>query len=247
MKKLLPKIIIIVVVILAVVLIGGFRYLYNHGLSGQYANTEAREGQIKVACVGDSITYGHGITDWEKNNYPAVLQELLGDGYHVMNFGSSGACVNPDGDQPYTSRDVYQQSIAYDADVLVFMLGTNDSKPENWTNAADFMEDYKALLSTYLESENLKQVYICYSAETYWMEETDSSLAEYDIQPAIVDEIVEEVALYAAASEYEFHAIDIHSLTTEHPEWFAKDGIHPNNDGAKAIAEMVAEAIYSNQ
>ena len=37
--------------------------------------------------------------------------------------------------------------------------------------------------------------------------------------------------------------IDIHSLTTAHPEWFEKDGGHPNTEGAKAIAEAVAEAI----
>ena len=37
--------------------------------------------------------------------------------------------------------------------------------------------------------------------------------------------------------------IDIHSLSESHPEWFEEDGIHPNNDGAKAIAEAVAEVI----
>ena len=41
--------------------------------------------------------------------------------------------------------------------------------------------------------------------------------------------------------------IDIHSLSESHPEWFEADGIHPNNDGAKAIAEMVAAAIQSGE
>ena len=37
--------------------------------------------------------------------------------------------------------------------------------------------------------------------------------------------------------------VDIHRLTSKHPEWFSKDGIHPDKDGAKAIANEVAESI----
>ena len=32
---------------------------------------------IKVACVGDSVTYGYGIENTEENSYPAQLQQLL--------------------------------------------------------------------------------------------------------------------------------------------------------------------------
>lgn len=245
MGKKILKPIGIVVVVLVVIVIGGFTYLYNNGLSGQYANTEPIDGQIKVACVGDSITYGHGVENWKENNYPAVLQELLGDDYHVANFGSSGACVNPDGDQPYISRDVYQESLDYDADILIFMLGTNDSKPENWTDMDAFMEDYMELLGTYLDRENPPVVYIGLCAEAYYAEDTDPStgIASYDIQPAIVDEIAERLELMPTSSVYPFSVIDIHSLTEAHPEWFEADGIHPNADGAKAIAEAVADAM----
>lgn len=103
MKKVM-KVVFIIIFIVAIIIGAGFSYLYNNGLSGQYANTEPKEGQIKVACVGDSITYGHGIKGWSENNYPAVLQTLLGDEYHVANFGSSGACINPEGDQPLLTK-----------------------------------------------------------------------------------------------------------------------------------------------
>lgn len=242
MKK-IWKVILVIVVVLVVVLIGGFTYLYNNGLSGQYANTEAEEAQIKVACVGDSITYGHGITGWKDNSYPAVLQELLGEDYHVANFGSSGACVNPNGDQPYTSRDVYQDSLDYEADILVFMLGTNDSKPENWTGVKDFMKDYKELLNSYLTGAKVPEIYVALCAESYFVNGATEGVTEYDIQPAIVDEIVEEITAYFESYEATVHIIDIHTLTEAHPEWFEKDGVHPNNDGARAIAEAVEEAI----
>ena len=247
MNKKTGKIIISTIVVLALMMAGGYGYLYSHGLSGKYANTDPKEGQIKVACVGDSITYGHGVENWKKNNYPAQLQELLGEDYHVANFGSSGACVNPDGDQPYINRDVYQAGLDYDADILVFMLGTNDSKPENWNDLDAFMKDYMALLGSYLENGKNPKVYIGVCAEVYYTEENDPStgIAGYDIQPAIVDEIAEQLVLMPASNVYPFSVIDIHGLTEAHPEWFEADGVHPSADGAKAIAEAVADAIQN--
>ena len=153
-KKKLIKISISTIAVLVVMLICGNQYMYSHGLSGKYENIEVQEGQIKVACVGDSITYGHGVENWKKNNYPAQLQEILGEGYHVANFGSSGACVNPNGDQPYINREVYQSSLDYNADIIVIMLGTNDSKPENWVNMDTFIQEYASLLHTYHQGEN---------------------------------------------------------------------------------------------
>lgn len=246
-KKKIIKVSVSTIVVLGLMLLGGRNYMYNHGLSGKYANKEVKEGQIKVACIGDSITYGHGVENWEKNNYPAQLQELLGEKYNVANYGSSGACVNPNGDQPYINRDVYQASLAYDADIIVFMLGTNDAKPENWNGIDAFMEEYMALLGTYLENGKLPQVYIGLCAEAYFTEKADPStgIAGFDIQPAVVDEIAERLELMPASSVYPFSVIDIHGLTEAHPEWFEADGIHPNADGAKAMAEAVAEAIQN--
>lgn len=242
MLKKLSKI-IIATIVAATGLMGGFTYLYRNGLSDQYANTEAVEGQIKVACVGDSITYGLGIRNWQKNNYPVVLQELLGETYHVANFGSSGSCVNPNGSKPYRDREIYQKSLDYDADILVFMLGTNDAKPENWTDMERFMSDYMELLGTYMEGENPPKLYIGICSEAYFVKESENGIAGFDIQPAIVDEIAERLHQMPLSSVYPCSVIDIHALTEAHPEWFKTDGIHPDKDGARAIAQVVAEAI----
>lgn len=241
MLKKLPKIIIAVIVVTG--LMGGFTYLYQNGLSGKYANSEAVEGQIKVACVGDSITYGLGIHNWKENNYPAVLQKLLGEAYHVANFGSSGCCVNPLGSKPYCDREIYQKSLDYDADILVFMLGTNDAKLENWTDKETFLSDYMALLRTYMEGENPPKLYIGICSEAYFVKESENGVAGFDIQPAVVDEIAEYLVQMSWSSVYPCSLIDIHTLTEAHPEWFKTDGIHPDKEGARAIAEAVAEAI----
>ncbi len=242
MKKAV-QIILIVLLALAILLAVGFSYLYSHGLSGLQANTQPQPGQIKVACVGDSITYGHGVRNWEENNYPAVLQRLLGEGYHVANFGSSGACVNPMGDQPYTGRAVYTDSLAYEADILIFMLGSNDAKPENWTDAETFRSQFEALLGTYLTGEKIPTVYIGLCAKGFYLDGATSGPAGYDIQPAVVDEIVETLRGITTVSGCPVEILDIHALTGAHPEWFAADGIHPDQAGAESIARHIADAL----
>ena len=54
------------------------------------ALTSCNKEPLRVACVGDSITYGHGIRDREHDTYPAILDSLLGDKFDVQNFGVSG-------------------------------------------------------------------------------------------------------------------------------------------------------------
>ena len=247
-KKKIIKISISSIAVLLFMLLGGSIYMYSHGLSGKYVNPEVKDGQIKVACVGDSITYGHGVENWKQNNYPAQLQQILGDKYNVANFGSSGSCVNPNGDQPYVRREVFQASLDYDADIIVFMLGTNDSKPENWVDMDIFMVEYTSLIHNYMQGEKIPQLYIGLCTEAYYTDDADQStgIAGFDIQPAIVDEIVSTLASDLPTSDVSISGIiDIHTLTEAHPEWFEADGIHPNADGAKAIAEAVAEAIQN--
>ena len=49
--------------------------------------------RIKVACVGNSITYGTGLSDRATQSYPVQLQKLLGERYEVENFGKPGATL----------------------------------------------------------------------------------------------------------------------------------------------------------
>ena len=37
--------------------------------------------------------------------------------------------------------------------------------------------------------------------------------------------------------------IDWYSLISKHPEWLAEDGIHPNDEGVKAYAQLVRTSM----
>lgn len=240
MKKVLKKalkVLLVVVLVLTVVVAGGFAYLYFNGMSGIANTSEAAEGQIKVACAGDSTTYGHGISGWPKNNYPTVLQNLLGDGYHVNNYGVSSFAVQESADRSYRTLPHYQESLTYDADFVVFMMGSNDSKPENWKGAEAFRTDLLTLLDSYGDAA----IILCTLPSAFFLEGQTEGVTEHDIQPLIVDEIAQITREVAAERGYTL--VDIHSLTAQHPEWFAKDGVHPNNEGAAAIAQEIYSTL----
>ena len=88
--------------------------------------------KIKVACVGNSITYGYTLDNRERDAYPSQLQRLLGDSYIVGNFGKSGATLLEKGHRPYVKQEEYQQALQFAADIVVIHLGINDTDPRNW-------------------------------------------------------------------------------------------------------------------
>ena len=107
-------------------------------------------GTVKVACVGDSVTYGYGIEDRENDSYPAQLQRMLGDGYEVRNFGHNGATLLRHGHRPYNTLEEYGQALEYKADIVIIHLGLNDTDPRNWPHyAEEFIPDYRTLIEDF--------------------------------------------------------------------------------------------------
>ena len=213
-------------------------FLYNFGFSGDLLDTApATKGQIKIACVGDSITYGYGVMDWTQNNYPTVLQGLLGSKYHVQNFGVSGRCVQLTADRAYATLKVYTSSVEYDADILVFMMGSNDSKPQNWTDR----ETFKAALCKLLDSYGKREVILCTPAYCFLEGSAGGMQEGYDLQPEVITEIAEVVREVAAERKYTL--VDIYALTAENPQWYQMDGVHPNIEGAAGIADAIYDAV----
>lgn len=238
-KKVVKRV-LITLIVFALVLSGLYLFLYNHGLSGRMLVPEpATEDQVKVACVGDSITYGHGIKDWTKNNYPVLLQNKLGESYHVQSFGVSGRAVQDNSDQPYRALKFYTQSMEYHADIVVFMMGSNDSKPENWFGADAFKTSLCTLLDSYTDSK----IILCTPPACFFMEKHTGTTTSHDLQPAVAAEIAEIVR--EIATERNYPLVDIYELTEANPQWFEADGVHPNNDGAAAIAEEVYKAVLA--
>jgi len=189
--------------------------------------------------VGDSITWGLFILRRARNCYPAQLQQLLGDGVTVGNFGINGHTLQESGDRPYRLSKPYRESSEFDADFVLIMLGTNDSRPGNWKGASRFLEDYRGLVKHYRELPSAPRVFVMTPPAVYGRGLADKVM--YGMSAAAIDEMC--VVIRQLAREARLGLIDAHVATSEHPEAFRLDGVHPGAAGAALIARAARDAL----
>jgi len=185
-----------------------------------------------VACVGDSITYGSGISDRLRDGYPAQLERMLKEfdpAWEVENFGVSGATLLSKGDLPYIRQSAYQNARASNPDIVIIKLGTNDSKPHNWVYANEYVPDYIAMIEAFRALPSAPTVWICKPVPAFYL--------NFSIRPEVIrDEIlpmIDEISLQTGAP-----VIDLYAALDGHGDLFP-DGIHPNAEGAGLMAEAI--------
>lgn len=214
------------------------RRFYTAGMAALLLSSAAFSAPVRVACVGDSITYGYGIENRATDSYPAQLQALLGDGWLVGNFGKNGATVLKTGHAPYWTTKQYQQALAFRPDIVIIKLGTNDTRPQNiGEHRAEFVPDYVELIRSFQGLESKPTVWICTSVPIYTERKgmTDAVL-QNEIIP-LIDEVSQQAGV---------KVIDLNTVLSNQPELFS-DGLHPNPKGAAAIVKTVAAAIMKKE
>ncbi len=186
----------------------------------------------KIACVGDSITYGYGLSNPSQQSWPAVLQTLLGSPHTVQNFGSSGCTLLKLGDKPYWDDAAFSASDAFKPEVVVVMLGTNDAKPQNWSHKADFASDYNSMIQHYRALGAL--VYVAVPSPVY---PPGAFSISPDVLSGEVVPLIRQVAADANAPR-----IDVFQALSDRASDFP-DSVHPNVEGSKLIAQAIAAAL----
>ena len=196
----------------------------------------------KIACVGDSLTYGHA---WPEEAWPVYLAELLGPAFDVGNFGRNGASIcgyNSTGDLKYIRQPAYEASLAFKPDILVIMLGTNDSK--NWPLAEpEFVSTYLDLLVSYYQEFPDVKILLVTAPPT--MENNAFHLPNDVIRDGVVPMQRDVAALM------DLPLLDLSAIMEELPDGYAHllrgdaatDGVHLSIEGAQFVAQLIAEAI----
>jgi lysophospholipase L1-like esterase len=196
---------------------------------------------IKVACVGDSITFGALVKNREINCYPAQLEMLLGTAFSVRNFGVNGHAAQKTADEPYWEHKHFKASSEFLPDIVLLMLGTNDAADRNWQGIDPYIADYRELVAHYTSLPSHPVLYIMTPPTQFPVENYTKVI--HKMNNDRLDEIT--AALKKLAEELDIRVIDINAATKNNPEFFCFDGIHPDAGGAKLIADTVYEALIS--
>ena len=213
-----------------------------------------KDGVIRVACVGDSITAG--TNDY---NYPKYLQEYLnvlgkkdGNTYVVTNHGKGstavrhveetvgdlnwgwGTVVDEDGDgKAYFFYDdkAYRSSLEYTADVVIVQMGTNDAMNGDWDK---FFDDdyYNYLVKPYADKGSL----VVMSTPPYACNGWHDS---YVNGPAHDKEV-------ALAKKLGIPVVDTNRLLYGMDEVFA-DGLHGNVTGYSMMAMNFYKYVFGGE
>lgn len=205
---------------------------------------------VKVACIGNSITDGHGIDVATQFGYPALLQQMLGDNYWVKNFGVSARTMLNKGDNPYMNEMAWKDAVAFNPDIVIIKLGTNDSKPQNWQYGAEFKNDLKQMITTLRpdlaqpqkkkgkKRKNIlpakPQIILCTPIPAF--------KSTWNINDSIIANSIIPIQ-QEVAREYGLQVIDLHTLFADKSDLVQSDGIHPNEKGVKRMAEIIAETL----
>lgn len=187
----------------------------------------------RIACVGDSITWGFPIVNRRKYSYPALLQQRLGTDYEVRNFGQNDAAARFDADTPYVRKSVYQKSLAWNPDVVLLMLGSNDTKRRNWEPEI-FRRDYKRIVESYLKLPSNPRVILIAPIQVHRV----MGVPLLGLYPETMEGGVRP-AIHEIAKEMGLEIVDLKDLFPDTK--YCNDGVHPQREGAR----LMEDAIYN--
>ncbi|MBR1434639.1 MAG: hypothetical protein IJ584_05985 [Bacteroidales bacterium] len=191
----------------------------------------------RVACIGDSITWGFTLLNPWKQSYPALLQGLLGEGYEVRNFGYNDASARFDADTPYVRKGVYRKSLDWNPDVVLLMLGTNDTKKRNWDPAV-FRKDYRRLVESYRSLPSNPRIVLIAPIRIFLVKGISllgvyPDTMETGVRPAILE----------IGQEMGRQVVDLVDVFQDSS--LCLDGVHPQREGTRMIAEKIYESVFA--
>lgn len=207
---------------------------------------ESKPGPIRVACLGDSITFG-AKADPKTESYPAQLQEMLGERCVIKNFGVGGATMMRRG-----KPNAFQQLLKakeFQPQLVIVGFGINDTRSRGvdyWNHFSEFVPDATALLEEIVSWPSHPRVLLCLPITNYadlpgMPEERKQNNSERVPRMAEVRSKLNEVA--ARFADRGVTVIDLCEPTKNRPELYDTDGVHMKAAGYRLVAETLRPAV----
>ena len=187
---------------------------------------------VRVACLGDSITFGDRLPERSAQSYPAVLSRLAQGSLVTGNFGVNGATALDIPFRAWSGTPACQDALSFKPDLVVVMLGINDlAFPDRYAQYPAALRD---LVVRFQSLPSSPRVFLCTL--------TPIAPAEQQTQAnrAIQDVMIP--AIRAVAAETAAQLIDLHAVFPNRLD-LLPDGLHPSPEGAELIARTILAAI----
>lgn len=192
----------------------------------------AKTNRIKVACIGNSITENASVN--AKDKYPTVLQRYIGEDYIVKNFGMGMRTMLSKGDYPYIKEDKYKEVLAWEPDIVIIKMGTNDAKDYNWVHKSEFQKDYTDFVNSFKNLASNPKIYVCYPLPVYpnnWLP-IDNKIFTDEMIP-----MIDNVAQTTGASVIDLRTPFLGKV------YLTYDQVHPNHKGTAYMAHIIGSKI----
>lgn len=206
--------------------------------------------EMKIACLGDSITAAanlESMEDYQQYAYPAQLQKILGAG-EVVNLGIGGSSIGRYWENAFVDR---YREIPEDTDLIIVMGGTNDGFCMNEEELGTLEERKENTFIGDLDElmRGLKENYP--DATVVFVTPLPNVL--HDMLRKERSELLPQSRLVGAmkqlAAEYEIPVIDLYNsnILDSHDAAiiynYIPDGVHCNPAGYKILAEHFAAEL----
>jgi sialate O-acetylesterase len=209
--------------------------------------------QLRIACIGNSITAGARLIEPLTESYPAVLSSMLKQGqylnYDVKNFGIGGATLLRFGTPNlWPLIDSLQN---FKPDIVIIKAGTNEtvgSPRLNWENINKFEKDYSDYISLIRKINPNCRIVICSPLDMVIQTEGLSPERITDLsgrRPRIWE--LRKRIKKIASTENTFFLELTRPFKGKANLMTKKDGVHPNKDGYQYLASLVFDYMVKRK
>jgi acyl-CoA thioesterase-1 len=212
-----------------------------------------RAQNLRIACIGNSITFGARLDNPNNESYPAVLSEMLKANdyrnYEIKNFGIGGATILRFGTPNlWPLIDSLQN---FKPDIVIIKAGTNETVgiPRlNWENINEFEKDYSDYISLIRKINPDCRIVICSPLDMVIQTEdlSPERITDLNGRRPRIWELRKRIKKIASAENTYF--LDLTSPFKGKANLMTKkDGVHPNKDGYVYLASLVYDYLVKRK
>jgi len=202
-----------------------------------FSSSSYAQNVVNIGCIGNGVTYGVGVENREKNNFPQQLQYLLGANYKVTNFGVVNAPLLNSGINGYSKSVAFNKSHDLNPNIIFVELGLDEIKVSDTSVISNFTSTLDNIIQSYANLSSRPRIVLLLPLPIFLK---DSSLLDNSF---IKNKIIPKIQ--KIAYEKNLEVLDLFSMFIDREDLFL-DKVHPSSLGGTLISKRLYELVKLN-